>query len=86
MADDLKARTAKGIGWGFTENILGSGIFGVANIILAHILSPEDFGIIGMTAIFSHYPILWLTVVLPMPLPVRKKLRPRIWIQCSILI
>lgn len=52
MADDLKARTAKGIGWGFTENILGSGIFGVANIILAHILSPEDFGIIGMTAIF----------------------------------
>lgn len=52
MAEDLKSRAAKGVGWGFAENILGSGIFGVANIILAHILSVEDFGIIGMTAIF----------------------------------
>lgn len=52
MSENLKSRTAKGIGWGFTENMLGSGIFGVANIVLAHILSPEDFGIIGMTAIF----------------------------------
>lgn len=52
MSEDLKTKTAKGVGWGFTENILGSGIFGLANIVLAHILTPEDFGIIGMTAIF----------------------------------
>lgn len=52
MSEDLKRKTAKGVGWGFTENILGSGIFGLANIVLAHILTPEDFGIIGMTAIF----------------------------------
>lgn len=52
MSEDLKKKTAKGVGWGFTENILGSGIFGLANIVLAHILTPEDFGIIGMTAIF----------------------------------
>lgn len=52
MSEDLKSKTAKGVGWGFTENILGSGIFGIANIVLAHILTIEDFGIIGMTAIF----------------------------------
>ena len=52
MSEDLKSRTAKGVGWGFTENILGSGIAGAANIVLAHLLSPSDFGIIGMTAIF----------------------------------
>ncbi len=52
MAEDLKTKTAKGIGWGFADNVLGLGITAVANIILARILSPSDFGIIGMTAIF----------------------------------
>lgn len=52
MAEDLKTKTAKGVGWGFTENVLGSGITALANIILARILSPADFGIIGMTTIF----------------------------------
>ena len=52
MADDLKTKTAKGVGWGFADNILGLGITAAANIILARILSPADFGIIGMTAIF----------------------------------
>lgn len=52
MSESLKAKTAKGVGWGFAENILGSGILALANIVLARILSPSDFGIIGMTTIF----------------------------------
>ena len=52
MSENLKAKTAKGVGWGFADNILGLGITAAANIILARILSPSDFGIIGMTAIF----------------------------------
>ena len=52
MSENLKAKTANGIGWGFTDNVLSSGITAVANIILARILSPGDFGLIGMTAIF----------------------------------
>ncbi|HIZ85470.1 MAG TPA: lipopolysaccharide biosynthesis protein [Candidatus Coprenecus stercoravium] len=52
MAEDLKSKTAKGVGWGFVENILGSGITALANIVLARILSPSDFGIISMTTIF----------------------------------
>ena len=52
MSENLKAKTAKGVGWGFADNIFGLGITAVANIILARILSPADFGIIGMTAIF----------------------------------
>ena len=43
MSENLKAKTAKGVGWGFAENILGSGILAVANIVLARILSPSDF-------------------------------------------
>ena len=52
MSENLKTKTAKGVGWGFADNILGLGITAAANIILARILSPADFGIIGMTAIF----------------------------------
>lgn len=52
MSENLKSRTAKGIGWGFTDNILSSGITAVANIILARVLAPEDFGLIAMITIF----------------------------------
>ena len=52
MSENLKSKTAKGIGWGFTDNVLSSGITALANIFLARILSPEDFGIIAMTTIF----------------------------------
>lgn len=52
MADNLKTKTAKGVAWGFTDNMIGTGILAVVNIILANILSPEEFGLIGMTSIF----------------------------------
>lgn len=52
MSENLKSKTAKGVGWGFTENILSSVILAVANIVLARLLTTEDFGIISMTAIF----------------------------------
>lgn len=52
MSESLKSKTAKGISWGFADNILSSGITALANIVLARILMPEDFGIIAMTTIF----------------------------------
>lgn len=48
----LKDKTAKGIGWGFADNFANIGIQAVIGIVLARILSPDDFGLIGMTAIF----------------------------------
>lgn len=52
MSENLKSKTAKGIGWGFTDNVLNSGITALANIILARVLSADDFGLIAMTTIF----------------------------------
>ena len=49
----LKEKTAKGLGWGFVDNFLGAGITAVVSIILARIVSPEEFGRIGMIAIFT---------------------------------
>ncbi len=48
----LKEKTAKGLGWGFIDNFVGTGITAVVSIILARILSPEEFGLVGMIAIF----------------------------------
>lgn len=50
--DDLKEKTAKGVKWGFIDNLFGTGIIAVVNLVLARILSPHEFGIMGMTAIF----------------------------------
>ncbi len=48
----LKEKTAKGLGWGFVDNFVGTGITAVVSIILARLLSPEEFGLVGMIAIF----------------------------------
>lgn len=48
----LKEKTAKGLGWGFVDNLLGAGFTAVVSIILARILSPEEFGLVGEITIF----------------------------------
>lgn len=50
--DGLKEKTAAGVKWGFIDNLAGTGILAVVNIVLARILSPAEFGIVGMTSIF----------------------------------
>ena len=52
MGSDLKNKTAKGISWGFIDNLSNTGIMALVNIILANILSPEQFGIVAMSTIF----------------------------------
>ena len=52
MGSELKDKTAKGIGWGFIDNLSNTGIMAVVNIILANILLPEQFGIVAMSTIF----------------------------------
>lgn len=48
----LKAKTIKGVTWSFVDNIAGSGISFVVGIILARLLSPKEFGLIGIISIF----------------------------------
>lgn len=48
----LKEKTAQGLSWGFIDSLSNTGITAVISIILARILSPEEFGLIGMIAIF----------------------------------
>ena len=52
MSESLSRQTAKGVGWSFLESIAGQGITFIVGIILARILSPLEFGIIGIVTIF----------------------------------
>lgn len=52
MPDNLKQKTITGVSWSFVEQILTRGVNFVIGIILARLLSPTDYGLIGMLGIF----------------------------------
>lgn len=48
----LKEKAVKGISWNFAEKIGVQGIKFTVGIILARLLTPDDFGLIGMITVF----------------------------------
>lgn len=52
MGYNLKAETIKGVAWSGVEKFTSGGILFLANIILARILTPQDFGLLAIIAIF----------------------------------
>lgn len=52
MSESLKNKTVKGIGWSFIDNLASSGITFLVGLALARLLSPDEFGVLGMITIF----------------------------------
>ena len=52
VEQSLKNKTIKGMGWSALENVTRLGVTFVVSIILARLLSPEEYGLIGILAIF----------------------------------
>lgn len=50
--DNLKSQTIKALGWSFAEAIGLRGVQFIIGIILARLLLPEQFGLIGMLTVF----------------------------------
>ncbi|MBP7223211.1 MAG: MOP flippase family protein [Sedimentibacter sp.] len=48
----LKQKTVSGLLWSFVDTFAGQGLTFIVGIILARILSPREFGLIGMITIF----------------------------------
>lgn len=48
----LKQKTGSGLVWSFIDTIAGEGMTFIVGIILARILTPRGFGLIGMITIF----------------------------------
>jgi len=49
---DLKQKTISGLLWSFIDSFASQGIQFIVGIVLARILSPREFGLIGMLTIF----------------------------------
>lgn len=54
MADDsLKDKTVKGTFWSAADAFLGQGVTFIVGLVLARILTPEEYGLIGIVSIFT---------------------------------
>ena len=49
----LKEKTVKGVGWSAVDNILQHAVTFLVGIVLARLLSPDDYGLVGIIAIFT---------------------------------
>ena len=52
MAESLKTQTAKGVWWSFLEKYSTQGVSFIVTLVMARILTPGEYGLIGMIAIF----------------------------------
>lgn len=48
----LKDKTIKGFGWSFADNVLNQGFRFLVGLILARLVTPHDYGLIGISLIF----------------------------------
>lgn len=48
----LKSKTVKGVGWSAIDTLAGQGIAFFVGLILARLLSPDEYGLIGIITIF----------------------------------
>lgn len=49
----LKDKTVKGVAWSGIDNVAHFGVAFVVSVVLARLLSPDDYGLIGIIAIFT---------------------------------
>ena len=61
MTDNLKQKTVKGIFWSFFDKGGTQVIQFIISIYIARILSPEDYGLIGMLTLFLIVGQLFVT-------------------------
>jgi O-antigen/teichoic acid export membrane protein len=52
---DLRQKTVAGIGWTFTAQFGRQGTLFLISIVLARLLTPEDFGLLGMIIVFTGF-------------------------------
>ncbi len=49
----LKDKTVKGVAWSGIDNVAQYAVSFIVSIILARLLSPDDYGLLGIIAIFT---------------------------------
>lgn len=50
----LKEKTIRGVGWSAADAFLAQGVSFVVGLVLARLLTPEEYGLIGIVTIFTN--------------------------------
>ncbi len=74
--DDLRGRTLTGLGWSGLQQAMQQGLKFVFTILLVRLLTPEDFGQVGMILVFAGFAQLFSEMGLGSAVVQRKDLRP----------
>ncbi len=53
MSSSLKSKTVSGVGWSAADSFLGQGVSFIVGLVLARLLSPSEYGLIGIITIFT---------------------------------
>jgi len=64
MGDNLKQKTVNALKWSTVDRFGQQGVQFFIGIILARLLSPEDFGLLGIIMILPLCLLCWLKAVL----------------------
>ena len=60
MGNSLKQQTANTIKWNAIDRVSSQLLYAVVGVLLANILSPEDFGLVGALLVFQAFAILFV--------------------------
>ena len=50
---NLRKKTINGVGWSAFDSILGQGVTFIVSLVLARILMPDEYGLLGLAVIFT---------------------------------
>lgn len=60
MAEGLKRRTASTLKWNTIDRVLSQVLYAVVGIVLANVVSQEDFGLVGALLVFQAFGTLFV--------------------------
>ena len=57
---ELKSKTAKTLKWNTIDRVATQVLYGLSGIVLANLLSKEDFGLVGVLGVFQAFALLFV--------------------------
>jgi O-antigen/teichoic acid export membrane protein len=76
-SETLRQRTVKGVSWSAASQLITQSFTWTISIVLARILGPKAYGLIGMTAVFSGFALLFGDLGLGAAIVQRRNLEER---------
>ncbi len=55
----LKLKTARTLKWNTVDKLASQVLYGVVGVVLANVLSQEDFGLVGALLVFQAFAIIF---------------------------